>query len=159
MSLSHHAPSVTSEDWTWQFARDLPSDLVVGRKVIELVVHKLAANHWTAGDVFGVQLALEEALSNAIRHGNGSDVRKRVRFDCRLSPARFFAQIEDEGPGFDPDALADPTHDDNLDLPSGRGILLMRNFMTRLEFNEAGNLVVMERVRGAAEDESPAPLP
>ena len=57
--------------------------------------------------------------------------------------------IEDEGPGFDPTDVPDPTDDDNLDKPSGRGLMLMRAFMTVIEYNEKGNRVLLEKARSA----------
>jgi len=115
-----------------------------------------------------VCVALEEAINNAMFHGNleissqlrTSDTqayqelvkqrRKTVPF-CKRSihvEARFTKRdgtfiIRDEGPGFDPDALPDPTDPDNLEKASGRGLLLMRTFMDSVRFNRFGNEVTM----------------
>ena len=71
-----------------------------------------------------------------------------MRFLCRVSPKRIRVEITDEGPGFDPDSLPDPTTPNHLGCPGGRGVLLMRAFMSRVEFRNHGNHVVLEKVRG-----------
>ena len=83
---------------------------------------------------------------NAIKHGNCEDPKKKVLVRCKLSPRRCWIEIQDEGPGFNPSAVPDCTLDENLDKPSGRGLKLMRNFMSLVEFNDQGNGVVMEKV-------------
>ncbi|HID75882.1 MAG TPA: ATP-binding protein, partial [Planctomycetaceae bacterium] len=66
---------------------------------------------------------------------------------CRISDDKVRVEIADEGEGFDPEAIPDPTDDEYLDMPSGRGVMLMRNFMTRVEYLEGGTRVVMEKER------------
>lgn len=93
---------------------------------------------------FAVRLALEEALSNAIRHGHkGLPADTPVRLEFNARPDSIDLLVEDKGPGFDPDKIPDPTLDENLELPAGRGILLMRAYMSRVEFGPSGNLVRM----------------
>ena len=69
-------------------------------------------------------------------------------FTARISPNSIYARIEDEGDGFDPAALPDPTDPDRLETPGGRGVLLMRAFMTRVKYNDQGNCVVLEKEIG-----------
>ena len=97
-------------------------------------------------------MPLEEALVNAIKHGNGCDVSKTVHVVCELTKDRLFVQIEDEGPGFDPDNVPDCTGADRLEMPCGRGVLLMRSFMSSVEFRDKGNCVVMTKCRQEGED-------
>ena len=104
---------------------------------------------WGRRDIFGVHLAVDEALVNAILHGNASDERKHVRFCCRISPRKIRVEITDEGPGFDPESLPDPTTPAHLGCPGGRGVLLMRAFMGHVEFLGRGNHVVLQKERGA----------
>lgn len=127
----------------------IPSDAFAGRRLMEQLMRQLEEVEWVQDELFGVHLAVEEALVNAIRHGNCEDAQKQVRFSCRLSAERLLIEIEDEGHGFDPGDVPDPTEDENLEIPSGRGIMLMRSFMTRVEYNEAGNRVIMEKSRDA----------
>jgi serine/threonine-protein kinase RsbW len=111
---------------------------------------------WSADEVFAVHLALEEALVNAIKHGNNGDSSKRVHLTCKLAPDRLLLEIKDEGPGFDPENVPDCTLPENLLTPSGRGLMLMRAYMSRVEFNAAGNCVTMEKIRSQAEASDPS---
>jgi serine/threonine-protein kinase RsbW len=137
----------SQEKWTWRCERVIPSDAVVGRQLLDDVLRQLESMHWGRHDIFGVHLAVDEALVNAIYHGNAQDETKRVRFSCRLSPQRIRVEIADEGPGFDPDALPDPTAPTRIGYPGGRGVLLMRAFMSRVEFRDHGSCVVLEKER------------
>ena len=117
-------------------------------------------------------IALEEALLNAIYHGNlevSSELRetsdeaftalaearrkqipyrdRRVRVTARMSPRRAAFVIADQGPGFDMAKLPDPTDVRNIELPSGRGVLLMRAFMNEVRDNAAGNRVTLIKTR------------
>ncbi|MCA9270421.1 MAG: ATP-binding protein [Planctomycetales bacterium] len=125
----------------------IPSDVLAGRTVVEDVLGKLDACDWIADGLFGVRLALEEAVVNAIRHGNGSDVRKFVSVRCTLSSDELSIEVSDEGSGFDPAEVPDCTEDENLEVPSGRGLMLMRSFMSTVEYNARGNRVVMTKLR------------
>ena len=93
--------------------------------------------------VFAVRLAVEEALVNAYRHGNQRDASKIVTFTCRIDSECAFFEVADEGPGFDISSVPDPTDEANLEIPSGRGLLLMREYMSLLEFIEPGNRLRM----------------
>lgn len=140
----------TSEDhWTWQCDQVLPNDLVAGRRLLDDLLRQLESEHWGRREIFGIQLAVDEALVNATLHGNGLDKAKHVHFCCWLSPRKIRVEIIDEGPGFNPDCLPDPTDSAHINRPCGRGVMLMRAFMTRIEFHECGNHVVLEKVRGA----------
>lgn len=138
---------MSRERWAWTTSQRIPSERGAGRRVIEEVLEQLEQYHWTGRDLFGVRLALEEAIVNAIKHGNRLDFQKQVRVDCKLSPERLWIEIADEGGGFLPEAVPDPTDPANLEKPSGRGIMLMRNYMNRVEYNESGNVVTMEKQR------------
>jgi serine/threonine-protein kinase RsbW len=99
---------------------------------------------------FAVRLALEEALVNAFRHGHKNLPKDTpVRFEFSVGPAQVQMTVEDRGPGFDPSKVKDPTLDEHLELPTGRGLLLMRAYMTRVEYNAKGNRLSMTYSRPA----------
>lgn len=93
---------------------------------------------------FAVRLAVEEALTNAVRHGHrGLDPGTPVNLDVEVHPGRLRIVIEDQGPGFDPSAVPDPTLDENLNRPCGRGLMLIRAYMTEVRHNQRGNRIEM----------------
>lgn len=138
---------MTNEPWAWESNETIPTDTGAGKRVLEALLRKLAELDWPQQEVFGVHLSVEEALVNAIRHGNKMDATKKVRVSCKLSPSLLRVEVADEGAGFNPADVPDPTAPENLEVPSGRGIMLMRNFMTRVEYNAKGNQVIMEKRR------------
>lgn len=123
------------------------SDLAEVRRVQDMVEAALQANRFGETDQFAVKLAVEEALVNAIKHGNQLDPDKRVRVRYAVAGETFHIHITDEGPGFNPEDLPDPTADDFLERPCGRGVLLIRSFMTTVDFLGRGNEVVMSKVK------------
>ena len=99
-------------------------------------------------DEYWLVTALREALANAIRHGNEQDPGRKISVDLDISGSTLTIRVEDEGPGFDPDEVPDPTDPENLLRPSGRGIFYMRQFMNSVEFSttpDGGTVVVMVR--------------
>lgn len=103
---------------------------------------------YTKASRFAVRLAFEEAVSNAFKHGHaGLDRTATVAVEAEVTPESIRMVIEDRGPGFDPGAIADPTLDENLDKPSGRGLMLIRAYMTRVAFNPLGNRIEMLYLR------------
>jgi serine/threonine-protein kinase RsbW len=132
--------------WHWTIDREIPSCALDGHRLILEIIEQLQQAAWNQKDIFGVHLALEEAVVNAIKHGNCEDPDKVVQVVCKISSTRCWILVQDQGPGFDPENVPDCTLDENLDKPSGRGLKLMRNFMTMVQYNEDGNRVVMEKV-------------
>jgi len=102
---------------------------------------------YTESQVFAIKLSLEEALTNAIKHGNRMDPAKSVEVEFRVNDQQVWIRICDEGGGFQPDSVADPTLDENLDRPCGRGVMLMQAYMTHVHFSDAGNCVTMIKRR------------
>lgn len=94
-----------------------------------------------------VKLALVEALTNAIEHGNQREADKMIRVDASLKSDTLEVTITDEGPGFDHKNQADPTKEENLLSERGRGIFLMRSIMDDIHYNEAGNAVTLVKKR------------
>ena len=133
--------------WIWHFERVLPNDTRAGRQVVDQVLARLRRHAWADTDIFAVHLATEEALVNAIRHGNSSDPTKHIGFCCRLADDRVRIEITNQGPGFDPDRVPDPTQPDRLLLGGGRGLALMRGFMSSVKYRDLGRQVILERLR------------
>ena len=123
----------------------IPSDPAEARRVQEAIEQLLRAHHATEKDIFGIRLALEEALVNAIKHGNQMDRSKKVAIVSRVEAERFEIHITDEGNGFDPVDVPDPTAVENIERPCGRGLMLMRHYMTEVRFNDRGNAVSMSK--------------
>lgn len=133
--------------FTYPWDHTIPSDPAEARRVQEQIEDLLKAQEFAEKDIFSIRLALEEALVNAIKHGNAMDRSKKVHIAFRVERERFDIRITDEGRGFDPADVPDPTAFENLERPCGRGLMLMRHYMTEVEYNERGNSVRMCKVR------------
>ena len=124
----------------------LVSDPVEARRFQDQIEQLLLqSSHASPHEVFSIKLALEEALINAIKHGNQMDRAKKVRVLYRVTPGAFEVRVADEGAGFDPNDVPDPTAVENLERPCGRGLMLMRHYMTEVVYNQAGNCVAMSK--------------
>jgi serine/threonine-protein kinase RsbW len=124
----------------------IDSDLTQGREVQRQILDKIESAGYSGGSFFAVNLALEEALVNAIKHGNRLDPNKKVRIEARINPKKVEILIEDEGPGFDRSSVPDPTVAENLEKCSGRGILLIEAYMTRVSWDRGGRRLRMVKV-------------
>jgi len=144
----------TFEDLIQEWEEIIPSDTAAGQSVQERIVQLLEELSYDERDVFGVRLAIEEALVNAIKHGNRMDPTKTVRIACQVARHKVRIEIEDQGEGFQPEEVPDPTADENLERPCGRGIMLMRAFMSSIVYNESGNRVILEKHRSPPESEN-----
>jgi serine/threonine-protein kinase RsbW len=133
----------SSDDRSLQVS--LPSTLTSYHDFMQSVIDQLELLGWDHTDRFAIYMALEESISNAIRHGNKEDPAKRVEIDCELSSIRFWIRVCDEGAGFDPKQVPDCCDPDRLEVAGGRGLTLMRAYMTRMEYNDRGNCLTMEK--------------
>jgi serine/threonine-protein kinase RsbW len=106
----------------------------------EILDHARGAGFEDAS-LFAIRLALEEAITNAFEHGHEGLGDLAVKVEFRVDAAAVDVAVEDRGPGFDPDKLPDPTTEENLAKPSGRGVMLMRAYMSEVRFNPSGNRV------------------
>jgi len=119
---------------------DLKTDLeIVQREIAEALAH----NTYTEFAQFAIRLCMEEAIVNAFRHGNRGAPGKVVQFRCDINHERAEFEVRDEGEGFDPSGVPDPTADENLEIPSGRGLMLMRAYMSEVEHVPPGNALRM----------------
>ena len=99
-------------------------------------------------------MAVEKALMNAIKHGNESNPDKPVHVVLQFSDTQFYGKITDQGVGFDPECIRDPTTDENVGKTCGRGVMLMKNFVDTVSYNACGNEVEMTKQRSSNGDSS-----
>ncbi len=96
-------------------------------------------------EVYGkYMLSVVECVNNAIVHGNKMDKNKKVTMHYHISNTKIEVTVSDEGDGFDPDSLPDPTAEENLERDCGRGIFLMRHLSDELEVANNGRTITMK---------------
>lgn len=91
-----------------------------------------------------ILISLTEAVNNAVQHGNRNDITKIVCVRSEKNQEILHCEISDEGPGFDPASLPDPTNPDNVEKPGGRGVFLMRQLSDRIHFKDNGSTVELD---------------
>jgi serine/threonine-protein kinase RsbW len=122
---------------------EIPSDFDEIPGVAEAVLALLEDMCYCEDCIFAVKLALEEAIVNAIRHGNRMDRDLMVLVRYCVSPQCVVIEVTDRGVGFDPSDVPDPTTDENLGRPDGRGIMLIRAYMDEVTFSSNGSVVTL----------------
>ena len=135
----------------WSLHENIPSSLDVGHATIERLIVALELNKWEGRDLFHIHLAIEEAIVNAITHGNKEAQDKVVEVEFRVDPVTTFLRVKDQGAGFDRAAVPDPRDADHLECTNGRGVMLIREFMSEVRYNERGNEVTMIKHRSKEE--------
>lgn len=111
---------------------------------VEQIVEDLRLNYSIPEELYGnILVAVTEATNNAIKHGNKLDSSKNVFLAFENSELEFQFTIKDEGLGFNPDTIPDPTLEENITKPDGRGIFIIRNLSDNLEFNDEGREIRM----------------
>jgi len=119
------------------------------RYIVEArILQVLDEENYADSDIFSIRLALEEATMNAIKHGNKLDPDKLVTVRYLVDNGSTTIEVTDQGGGFDLSLVPDPTRDEFIERPCGRGIMLMNAFMDSVEFNATGNTVIMKKYRG-----------
>jgi serine/threonine-protein kinase RsbW len=126
--------------------RALPSTLYAYHELVQEILCTLQELSWPNEELFGIHMALEESISNAVRHGNKEDPAKKVYVDCELSEQRFFAKVCDEGAGYDPGKVPDCCSAEKLEVPGGRGLKLIHHYMTSVELTDCGRCLKMEKL-------------
>lgn len=125
-----------------EFVLELPSDLRVIEAAVTYLVNRLRDYAFGGSRLnLNFRVGVTEALANAVLYGNRSDPRKSVRVEVSLDSARVVLRVVDQGGGFDPARVPDPTLPDNLQRSGGRGLFLIRQLMDEVEYNERGNAV------------------
>jgi serine/threonine-protein kinase RsbW len=124
----------------------IPSEISAISPLVERLMRLVEASHCVTGEETAVELALREALSNAVVHGNRLDARKLVHVRCRCKVGEGISLIvSDQGQGFDPRTIPDPLTVENLDADHGRGIHLMKLAMDEVSFEQRGTEVHMRK--------------
>jgi serine/threonine-protein kinase RsbW len=117
-------------------------------KLIDSILSIAEEKGFGSSSIFAIRLAIEEAITNAFEHGHeGLEKSLSIQVDYSVSSTLIEIAVEDQGPGFSPSALPDPTLQENLSKPSGRGVMLMQAYMSEVLFNAKGNRVKMKYIR------------
>lgn len=133
--------------WSWRLQQEIPSSQDAGHLAIERLVAALEASGWEGRDLFHVQLAVEEAVINAITHGNKLADDKVVELEFNVHPSEVYIRVKDQGEGFCPEDIPDPRDDDHLECTNGRGVMLIRELMSEVSYNACGNQITMTKRR------------
>lgn len=132
----------------FDYVLELPNDLRAIERSVEYLMDRARAVGFEDDRLrLNFRVGLTEALANAMLYGNCRDPRKRVRVEAVLSSKQISVQVTDEGRGFDPESILDPTLPSNRLRAGGRGLFLIRKLMDRVEFNDRGNSIRMVLVR------------
>ena len=121
----------------------IPSRVAEIRSVQDFILQKMAEVGFNGDSRFAVRLALEESLINAVKHGNNFDPSRSVYVKYDITNERVLIKVKDEGRGFDPETVPDPTSEENLAKPYGRGIMLMRAYMDEVTYSDCGTEVTL----------------
>ena len=134
----------------------LPSDTDYLKCIEAFFMNFLSINSITDRmDSHEVFLAMVEGIVNAVKHGNGSDAGKNVIIELCFSGNMIKIVIEDQGRGFDPDRVEDPTKPGNITTPGGRGIFLIRKLMNSVEYDfssKGTRLIMIKNLEQGGED-------
>ena len=126
----------------------IPSEISAISPLVERLMRLIEGSHCITGSEHSVQVALREALNNAVVHGNRLDAHKLVHVRCRCKVGKGISiTVSDQGQGFDPSAIPDPLSVDNLKAEHGRGIHLMKLAMDAVSFEQRGAEVHMYKKR------------
>lgn len=143
MTIAHdHRGPHTTLEWS------LPSEVTAISSFVDKLMPLLRNCGCVSEDVSDVEIALREALANAIIHGNHEDRRKHVHVTCCCKPDEVSIAVKDEGKGFDVDNVPNPTTPENIGSAHGRGIHVMKALMDEVRFEEGGVVVHMRKSAG-----------
>lgn len=123
----------------------MPSAIRSIEPTVERVVGQLEQLNVLDGHRDAIEVALNEALANAVLHGNRKRTEKRVRVACYQQRGGILLVVRDSGPGFDPARVADPLDGNNVTQNHGRGIFLIRHFMDEVKFANGGREIRMRK--------------
>jgi serine/threonine-protein kinase RsbW len=135
---------VRHRDFPIRFRVSIPSTKPALNRAVKRVLTMARRCGYVSGDLVDIEIAVREALANAMIHGNAEQKTKRVFLRCYAGPrASMLIFVRDEGPGFDPTDVPDPTDDDCVHRSHGRGLFLMRELMDHVEYRRGGTEVLL----------------
>ena len=134
-----------------ELERTLPSEVAAISPFVDKLMRLIRKCGCAAEGENDVEIALREALANAIIHGNHENPGKHVHVRCRCELSEITIAVKDEGRGFDLNKIADPTASENNGSLHGRGIYLMKALMDEVRFEDGGVAVHMRKSTGKAE--------
>ena len=138
------APAIDAAGTLVRVETRIPSDVGAIEEAVELIVrHCLSGTQVAQRLRFNLCVALSESLANAIICGNQEDASKWVEVRADLRPETIVVQVTDEGDGFDPSSVRDPTGPEDLEEPCGRGLFLIRSLVDEVRFNSKGNSICL----------------
>jgi serine/threonine-protein kinase RsbW len=112
--------------------------------LVEKLINDICSSYHVSEDYYGnILVAVTEAVNNAIHHGNKADPGKIVDVEFKATDNQISFVIHDQGSGFDPSSLPDPTNPENIEKPSGRGVFLMKHLADKVEFSDEGRTVLL----------------
>lgn len=123
----------------------IPSDFKNVKEASQKVLQSLNGRELSDSFLLDVRLACEEAVINAIKHGNKTSPGKTVNISCDVKEGAVVITVEDEGRGFDYQNLPNPTEEENVFKGCGRGLFLIHHAMDKVEFNSSGNKITMTK--------------
>jgi serine/threonine-protein kinase RsbW len=137
----------------------LPSEVTAISPSVDKLMLLIKQCRCAPGNETDIEIALREALENAVIHGNHEDPRKHVYVSCRCETEEEVSiTVRDEGQGFDSNAIPDPTAPGAIESSHGRGIYLMKALMDEVQFEDGGTVVHMRKKSGDTEPRRPKEL-
>lgn len=123
------------------------NDLRSAKEPEERILAEVQRCGYDPDTIFAIKLAFEEAITNAVKHGNRNDKSKQITIRYHIDHDRVILAIRDQGQGFAPETVPDPTLAENLERPCGRGLMLIRSYMTEVRYDRNGTEVWMMKER------------
>ena len=116
------------------------SNVRIVENAIDMITNEIGIKQENYGKILVSTL---EAVNNAIIHGNNLNPKKFVEISIKFNKNQIFVRVKDEGPGFKPEEVSDPTIPENIEAVNGRGVFLMSRLADKITFNKKGNTVTM----------------
>lgn len=149
LQVRRREPEAPDGDLGYQL--EIPADVRCVKDAVELIASRCFGDTLPSGGrmLFRIRVLLTEAISNSILFGASGDPGRKVRIEALVNDRRIRLEVTDDGPGFDPSEVPDPTLPNRLGRPIGRGLFLIRSLADEVEFNERGNTIWMTLARSS----------